>query len=138
MISGTFSDSSSRCRRFRCGRRLRRYSWAKEMCRASSATWMAITFAMIGCSSLPSRSTSFWVWSMGSSPASTPKKNGIGSGPGTRGISGDSQRSSRGMPGTSTPIRLTISWNIRVWLHSSIASWVQYRYSGEPLGTQNA
>ena len=49
---------------------------------------------------------------MGSSPAMTPKKNRIGRGPGTSGISGDSQRNSRGIPGTSAPTRLTISWNI--------------------------
>ena len=79
------------------------------MWRASSATWMAITRDMIGCSSLPSRNTSFWVWSIGSSPASTPKKNGIGKGPAMSGMSGESQRSSRGMPGTSAPMRFTIS-----------------------------
>ena len=28
-------------------------------------------------------------------------------------------------PGTSVPVRLINSWNIRVWLHSSITSWVQ-------------
>ena len=41
------------------------------------------------------------------------------------------------IPGTSAPTRLTISWNIIVWLHSSTDSCRQYRYSGEPLGTQN-
>ena len=35
-------------------------------------------------------------------------------------------------------MRFTISWNIMVWLHSSTDSCRQYRYSGEPLGTQNA
>ena len=35
-------------------------------------------------------------------------------------------------------MRFTISWNIMVWLHSSTASCRQYRYSGEPLGVQNA
>src|SRR5580693_9770513 len=44
----------------------------------------------------------------------------------------------RGMPGTSAPMWFTISWNIMVWLHSSTASCRQYRYSGDPLGTQNA
>src|SRR6476620_7333643 len=58
------------------------------MWRASSATWMAITRSMIGCSDLPSRSTFFWVWSMGSSPARMPNQNGIGSGPATSGING--------------------------------------------------
>nr|CRL55924.1 hypothetical protein CPGR_03236 [Mycolicibacterium fortuitum subsp. fortuitum DSM 46621 = ATCC 6841 = JCM 6387] len=66
-----------------------------------------------------------------------PKKNGIGSGPAVNGMSGCSHLSSRGMPGTSMPIRFTISWNIRLWLHSSIDSCRQYRYSGDPLGTQN-
>src|ERR1700712_3256947 len=46
--------------------------------------------------------------------------------------------SSRGIPGTSAPMWFTISWNIMVWLHSSTASCRQYRYSGDPLGTQNA
>ena len=41
------------------------------------------------------------------------------------------------MPGTSAPMRFTISWNIMVWLHSSTASCRQYRYSGEPFGVQN-
>src|ERR1700757_68362 len=44
----------------------------------------------------------------------------------------------RGIPGTSAPMWFTISWNIMVWLHSSTASCRQYRYSGDPLGTQNA
>ena len=35
-------------------------------------------------------------------------------------------------------MRFTISWNIMVWLHSSTDSCRQYRYSGEPLGTQKA
>jgi hypothetical protein len=30
---------------------------------ASSATWIAITFTMIGCSDLPSRNTFFCLWS---------------------------------------------------------------------------
>ena len=88
MMSGTYSDSQNRLRRGRCGTRLRRYSCANEMWRASSATWMAITRSMIGCSDLPSRSTFFCVWSMGSSPARMPNQNGIGSGPATSGMNG--------------------------------------------------
>jgi len=75
---------------------------------------------------------------MGSSPARMPNQNGIGSGPATSGITGWIHFSIRGMPGTSVPMWFTISWNIMVWLHSSTASCKQYRYSGEPLGTQNA
>lgn len=92
---------------------------------------------MIGCSDLPSRNTFFCVWSMGSSPASTPMKKATGNGPATSGTSGETHRSRRGSPGTSAPTRLTISWNIMVWLHSSTDSCRQYRYSGEPLGIQN-
>ena len=53
-------------------------------------------------------------------------------------MNGWSHFSSRGIPGTSAPMRFTISWNIMVWLHSSTDSCRQYRYSGEPLGIQNA
>ena len=63
-------------------------------------------------------------------------KKATGSGPATSGTSGEIQRSLRGMPGTSAPMRLIISWNIMVWLHSSTDSCRQYRYSGDPLGTQ--
>ena len=38
MVSGTKSDSQNRLRRGSSGTRLRRYSCANEMCRASSAT----------------------------------------------------------------------------------------------------
>ena len=37
---------------------------------------------------------------------------------------GASQRKIRGAPATSTPERFTNSWNICVWWHSSVASWV--------------
>ena len=61
IMIGTFNDSRNFCLRLSRGTRLRRYSWANEMWRASSATWIAITRSMIGCSALPSRSTFFWV-----------------------------------------------------------------------------
>lgn len=55
-----------------------RNSWAKEMWRASSATWIAITPRMIGWMSSPERRMSFWMWSIGSSPASTAMKKKFG------------------------------------------------------------
>lgn len=38
---------------------------------------------------------------------------------------GEARRSQRRIPGTSTPTRLTSSWNIWMWLHSSVISWRQ-------------
>ncbi len=32
-------------------------------------------------------------------------------------------------------MRFTSSWNIWMWLHSSVISWMQYRNSGEPFGS---
>ena len=72
---------------------------------------------------------------MGSSPASTPTKNSSGSTVPASGSSADPRRMTGPMPGTSIPIRFTISWNMRVWLHSSMTSWVQYRNSGSPLAS---
>ncbi|SHS94250.1 Uncharacterised protein [Mycobacteroides abscessus subsp. abscessus] len=123
MMMGVLMDSTKRLNQCIVGTRLCRYSCANEMCRASSATWISMTRRMIGCRLSPSRSTFFWVWSMGSSPASTPMKKVSGATVEASGMNGDSQRSRRGIPGTSTPRRFTISWNIRVWLHSSMDSW---------------
>ena len=46
----------------------------------------------------------------------------MGSGPAASGMNCESHLSIRGMPGTSAPMRFTISWNIIVWLHSSTDS----------------
>ncbi|SLJ82685.1 Uncharacterised protein [Mycobacteroides abscessus subsp. abscessus] len=80
---------------------------------------------MIGWTSSPERRICFWMWSMGSSPASTAMKNRLGASAAT-GAARYLNLLTRGpMPGTSMPMRLTISWNIRVWLCSSIISWEQ-------------
>ena len=49
------------------------------------------------------------------------------------GMIGETRRIQRGNPGTSAPMMLTPCWNIWVWWHSSVASWVRYRNSADPL-----
>ncbi|SHV63321.1 Uncharacterised protein [Mycobacteroides abscessus subsp. abscessus] len=61
MMIGVATDSVNRESQFICGTRLRRYSWANEMCRASSATWISMTRFIIGCRLSPSRNTFFWL-----------------------------------------------------------------------------
>ena len=94
------------------------------MWRASSATWICMIRRISGCCGDEPRSTAFCMWSIGSSPASTPAKKAALKGIAARGSTGASSRNIRGPPGTSMPERFTNSWNIWVWWHSSVASWV--------------
>ena len=72
----------------------------------------------------PERRISFCVWSIGSSPASTPMKKTDGRNAPSDQKSQLALKSFR-IPGTSTPMRFTASWNIWMWLHSSVISWRQ-------------
>ncbi|SHV21942.1 Uncharacterised protein [Mycobacteroides abscessus subsp. abscessus] len=40
-------------------------------------------------------------------------------------MKGEARRNHLRMPGTSSPMRFTSSWNIWMWLHSSVISWRQ-------------
>ena len=97
------------------------------MCLASSAMWICMIRASSGWwpPGPPSeRSTLFCTWSIGSSPARTPTKKPYGASRAASGRIGASALKTRGAPATSTPERFTNSWNIWVWWHSSVASWV--------------
>ena len=64
------------------------------------------------------------MWSIGSSPPSTMVKKNSGNALAKIGTMPLIGRTQPRIPGTSTPARLTNSWNIWVWWVSSVASWV--------------
>ena len=75
----------------------------REMCRASSATWILITRSMIGCSVLPSRRTAFWVVVDGLPRwRARRRRTGMEASPAAIGISAETRPGRRGIPRTST------------------------------------
>ncbi len=81
------------------------YSWANEMCRASSVRGGHHSFHDRITATCLRAARSLRV--VGSSPAGTPMKT-TGNGPATSGTSGETHRSRRGSPRTSAPTRLTV------------------------------
>lgn len=57
---GKYSESAKRALRLSRGTWKRTNSWAKEMCRASSAMWISMVRSTAGGRLPPARSSAFW------------------------------------------------------------------------------
>ena len=68
-------------------------------------------------------------------PVGLYRSGGVERGKVVTGTIGEMRRRNQLPPGTSMPTRLTNSWNIWMWLHSSVISCSAYRNSGELLGS---
>lgn len=129
MITGSARESQKRSTKPSRGARQVMNSWARPMWRASSATWVCITRRSSGCRSSPERRIDFCTWSIGSSPASTPRKNPTGSYRATSGRNGAGARKSRvppswrGSPAASVPRRPPVApWLLRRGPHPAWAA----------------